>query len=59
MDRDSDPDPQHCFRELKKQFFVLKFLNSLMWIRDGKNLDQGWKKVGSGINIPDPQHCRQ
>ncbi len=19
--------------------------------------DQGWKKVGSGINIPDPQHC--
>ncbi len=22
-----------------------------MWIRD-----QGWKKFGSGINIPDPQH---
>jgi hypothetical protein len=20
--------------------------------------DPGWKKVGSGINIPDPQHCR-
>jgi len=19
--------------------------------------DPGWKKVGSGINIPDPQHC--
>jgi hypothetical protein len=28
-------------------------------IRDGKNLDRdsGWKKFGSGINIPDPQHC--
>jgi hypothetical protein len=25
-------------------------------IRDGKNSDPGWKKVGSGINIPDPQH---
>jgi hypothetical protein len=22
------------------------------------NSDPGWKKVGSGINIPDPQHCR-
>jgi hypothetical protein len=20
-------------------------------------LDPGWKKFGSGINIPDPQHC--
>jgi hypothetical protein len=20
-------------------------------------LDPGWKDVGSGINIPDPQHC--
>jgi hypothetical protein len=29
-----------------------------MRIRDGKNLDPGWKKFGSGIgkNIPDPQH---
>jgi hypothetical protein len=27
-----------------------------MWIRDKKNPNQGWKKVGSGINIPDPQH---
>ncbi len=24
----------------------------LTWIRDGKNSD-----LGSGINIPDPQHC--
>jgi hypothetical protein len=21
--------------------------------------DPGWKKFGSGINIPDPQHCKQ
>jgi hypothetical protein len=27
-------------------------LNSLMRIRDGNNSDPGWKKVGSGINIP-------
>jgi hypothetical protein len=26
-------------------------------IRDGKNSDPGWKKkLGSGINIPDPLH---
>jgi hypothetical protein len=24
---------------------------------DGKYSDSGWKKFGSGINIPDPQHC--
>ncbi len=35
----------------------IKYLNSLMRIRDGDNSDPGWKKVGSGINIPDPQHC--
>jgi hypothetical protein len=27
-----------------------------MRIRDGDGSDPGWKKVGSGINIPDPQH---
>jgi hypothetical protein len=27
-----------------------------MRIRNGKNSDPGWKKVGSRINIPDPQH---
>ncbi len=28
-------------------------------MRDGKIRirDLGWKKVGSGISIPDPQHC--
>jgi hypothetical protein len=28
-----------------------------MRIRDGDSSDPGWEKVGSGINIPDPQHC--
>jgi hypothetical protein len=27
-----------------------------MRIRDGDSSDPGWKKVRSGINIPDPQH---
>ncbi len=27
-----------------------------IWIREGKNLDPGRKKFGSGINVPDPQH---
>ncbi len=27
-----------------------------MRIRDGDSSDPGWKKVGSGMNIPDPQH---
>jgi hypothetical protein len=38
--------------ESLKTIFGLKYLNSLMWIRD-----PGWKKVESGIKIPDPQHC--
>jgi hypothetical protein len=31
-----------------------------MRIRDPRweNLDPGWKKFGSRINIPDPQHCK-
>jgi hypothetical protein len=28
-----------------------------MRVRDRKNSDPGWIKFGSGINIPDPQHC--
>jgi hypothetical protein len=46
--------------ELGNHFLGLKYVNSFMRIRDGKILipDPGWKKVGSGINIPDPQHCR-
>jgi hypothetical protein len=30
------------------------FGSQRVWIRDGKNSDPGWKKVGFGVNIPDP-----
>ncbi len=50
--------PGSYFLELRNHFFGLKYLNSLMRIRDGKIRIRalGWKKVGSGINIPDPQY---
>ncbi len=59
-----DPDPWWTTRiifpsELRHNFFGLKYLNSLMRIRDGKNSDPGWKKFGFGTNIPDPQHRLQ
>ncbi len=57
-----DEHPGSYFRELRKQFLglkILKFFDAvpesfLTWIRDpgGKNSDPG-----SGINIPDLQHC--
>jgi hypothetical protein len=48
-------DPGRTFRiffeALASVFWVfLKFLNSIV------DPDRGWKKVGSGISIPDPQH---
>jgi hypothetical protein len=43
-------NPDHISERLET-IFELNYLNSLMWIRD-----PGWKKFGSGINIPDPQH---
>jgi len=42
---DSDPNPQHCFIDVGSEI-----------------LDPGWVKKqdpGSGINIPDPQHCKK
>jgi hypothetical protein len=52
-------NPDYISESFIKQFFELKCL-----IRDRKNFgsgmekisDPGWKKFGSGINIPDPQH---
>jgi hypothetical protein len=41
--------------EFRNHFLGLKYLNSLMRIRDGDSSDPGWKKVETGI--PDPQHC--
>ncbi len=46
-----DEQPRSYFRELN-HFLGLKYLNSLMRIRDGKKL-----YPGSKINIPDPQQC--
>jgi hypothetical protein len=57
-----DEQPGSCPRALNP-FFGLKYLNSLMRIRDGNNSDPGsgmeksrirdprWKKVGSGIGL--------
>jgi hypothetical protein len=54
-----DEQPGSYFLELQNHFFLLKYLNSLMRIRDpgwrqfGSGIrDLGWKKVGSGIRHP-------
>jgi hypothetical protein len=39
-----DEQPGSYFRELRNHFLGVKYLNSLLWIRD-----PGWKKIGSGI----------
>jgi hypothetical protein len=44
-------NPDHISESLETIFFVLKYLNSFMQI-----WDPGWKKLGSGLNIPGPQH---
>jgi hypothetical protein len=61
-------NPDHIFKNIETIFILflgLKYLNSLMRIRD-----PGWRQFGSGIrdrkksdpgsgiNIPDPQHCK-
>jgi hypothetical protein len=43
-------NPDHISESLET-IFGLKYLNSFMLIRDGKN-----SEPGSEINIPDPQH---
>jgi hypothetical protein len=50
--------PGSYFREHRNSFWV-KIHKFLTRIQDGKNSDSGWKKLGSGINIPDPQHCKE
>jgi hypothetical protein len=51
--KNQDPDPPIIFPRALKQCFGLNYFNSLMWIRD-----KGWKKFGSGINIPNSQHWK-
>jgi hypothetical protein len=50
LDPDPDEQPGSYFRELKKQFFGLKL--KILPFFDGSGME-----VGSGITIPDPQHC--
>ncbi len=61
-----DEQPGSYFLELRNHFFVLKYLNSLMRIRDpgwrqfGSGiLDPGWKKVVSGIRDKHPGSATQ
>jgi hypothetical protein len=54
-----DEQPGSYFLELRNHFmglkiFNLKYFNSFMRIRNGKNSDPGWKKVGSGIRDKHP-----
>ncbi len=52
------PDPgwtsRIIFPRAWKQFFGLKYVNSLMRMRIRESFDPGY-----GLNIPDPQHCRR
>ncbi len=53
-----DEHPGSYFRELRNNFSGKNtYLNSLMRIRIRESFWPGWKKFGSGINIPDSQHC--
>jgi hypothetical protein len=59
-----DEQPGSYFQELRNHFFLAKILKSFdadpgsgMEKYESGIRDLGWKKFGSGINIPDPQHC--
>jgi hypothetical protein len=41
MGKNQDPDPGSYFPQIRNHFLGLKYLNSLMRIRDGKNPDSG------------------
>jgi hypothetical protein len=49
--RFSNEHPRSYFRELRN-IYADPDLGSGIYL----TLDPGWKKFGSGINIPDPQH---
>jgi hypothetical protein len=44
-----DEQPRSNFLEIRNLFFWVKLLKFF-------DADLGWKKVGSGIKIPKPQH---
>ncbi len=60
-----DEQPGSYVLELRNHFFgflgvkILKFFDEDpgSGMETVRIRDLGWKKVGSGINIPDPQHC--
>jgi hypothetical protein len=57
-----DEQPGSYFLELRNHFFGVKILKFFdgdpgSGMETVRIRDPGWKKVGSGINIPDPQHC--
>ncbi len=59
--QDPDPgsgmnNPHHISESLETIFFV-KILAFFDADPGWTNSDPGWKKFGSGINIPDLQHC--
>jgi hypothetical protein len=47
--RDEQPEPGSYFREIRNNFFGLKYLKFF-------DADPGWRKLGAWITIPDPQH---
>jgi hypothetical protein len=51
--------PDHNSESSETIFWViiLKFFDADPGWKKNQILDPGWKKFGSGINIPDPQHC--
>jgi hypothetical protein len=51
-------NPDHISKCLQTIFWV-KILKFFYAIRIRQNLDPGWQQFGSGINIPDPQHCME
>jgi hypothetical protein len=65
MGESQHQDPGSYFLELRNIFFAFFWVKILKFFdedpgsgfRDGDSSDPGWKKVGSGIKIPDPHPC--
>ncbi len=53
----ADPDPGSGVNNLDHISYSLETIFGLKYLNSLRTRDPGWKKVGSGINIPDPQQC--
>jgi hypothetical protein len=51
--------PDHIFRELKNTYIFYADTDPGSGIFLTLDSASGMEEVGSGINIPDPQHCQQ